>query len=178
MEPTLDIGDFILVNKFAYGLRLPVLGTKVMENDLPRRGDVMVFIPPNDKRYFIKRVIGTPGDVIEYRNKVLTINGKEQTMLAVQDAPMDFQQRDLFIEELNGVKHKTFNMPARFAMDFKVEVKPGHYFMVGDNRDNSSDSRHWGQVPEDHIVGKAFAIWMHWKDWGSIPSFDRVGKIQ
>lgn len=178
MEPTLDVGDFILVNKFTYGLRLPVTGTKVMENNLPQRGDVMVFFPPNDTRYFIKRVIGLPGDVIEYRDKVLTINGEEQVLESVKDAPLDFQQRNLFMENLGGVRHKTFHQPSRFAMDFRLTVEPGHYFMMGDNRDNSSDSRVWGLVPEERIVGKAFFIWMHWKNWASIPSFSRVGKIQ
>lgn len=178
MEPTLDVGDFILVNKYTYGLRLPVLGTKVVSNNTPQRGDVMVFFPPQDSRYFIKRVIGLPGDVIEYRNKVLTINGKEQALVEVKDAPMDYEERDLFQEDLSGVKHVSFHQPRRPAMDFRVTVDPGHYFMMGDNRDNSSDSRYWGQVPEERIVGKAVAIWMHWKDWTSIPSFSRVGKIQ
>ncbi len=177
MEPTLDVGDFILVNKYTYGLRLPVLGTKVVSINMPERGDVMVFFPPGDSRYFIKRVIGLPGDVIEYHDKVLTINGKEQALVAVKDAPMDYEERDLFQEDLNGVKHVTFHQPRRLAEDFRVTVEPGHYFMMGDNRDNSSDSRYWGQVPEERIVGKAVAIWMHWKDWKSIPSFSRVGKI-
>jgi signal peptidase I len=178
MEPTLDVGDFILVNKYTYGLRLPVLGTKVVDNNTPQRGDVMVFFPPQDSRYFIKRVIGLPGDVIEYRNKVLIINGQVQSLLAVTDMPMDYEQRDRFQEDLTGVQHAIFNQPSRPEMDFKVTVEPNHYFMMGDNRDNSSDSRLWGQVPEERIVGKAVAIWMHWKDWTSIPSFSRVGKIQ
>lgn len=178
MEPTLDVGDFILVNKYTYGLRLPVLGTKVVDNNTPQRGDVMVFFPPQDSRYFIKRVIGLPGDVVEYRNKVLIINGEEQGLDAVIDAPMDYEQRDRFLEDLSGVQHTIFNQPRRPVMDFKVTVEQNHYFMMGDNRDNSSDSRVWGQVPEERIVGKAVAIWMHWKDWTSIPSFSRVGKIQ
>ena len=178
MEPTLDIGDFILVNKFSYGLRLPVLGTRVVDIADPERGDVMVFFPPNDDRYFIKRVIGLPGDLIEYRNKVLSINGKVQTLTNVANAPMDFQQRDRFTEQLSGVEHTIFNQPRRPAQDFRYTVPARHYFMMGDNRDNSSDSRYWGPVPEERIVGKAFAIWMHWKDWSSLPSFSRVGQIQ
>jgi signal peptidase I len=178
MEPTLDVGDFILVNKFTYGLRLPVLGTKVVDNNVPQRGEVMVFFPPNDHRYFIKRVIGIPGDAVEYRDKVLSINGVVQQMDYVNDAPMDFEQRDLFMESLDNTLHKTYHQPQRSAVDFSVTVKPNHYFMMGDNRDNSSDSRFWGQVPEERIVGKAFAIWMHWKSWTSLPSFARVGKIQ
>ena len=177
MEPTLDVGDFILVNKFSYGLRLPVIRSKFIEIGDPERGDVMVFFPPNDDRYFIKRVIGLPGDVIEFENKVLRINGKVQKQMAVADAPMDFQQRDRFIEQLSGQEHAIFNQPRRPAQDFRYTVPEGHYFMMGDNRDNSSDSRFWGPVPADRIVGKAFAIWMHWKDWTSLPSFSRVGRI-
>lgn len=177
MEPTLNVGDFILVNKFTYGFRLPVLGTKVISMSLPQRGDVMVFIPPNDKRYFIKRVVGIPGDEIDYHNRTLTVNGIVQPIDFVKDAPIDLLGRDLYMETLNGVKHKVFNQPSHESKEYKGIVQPGHYFMMGDNRDNSSDSRYWGQVPEDHVVGKAFAIWMHWKDWTSLPSFSRVGNI-
>ena len=178
MEPTLDVGDFILVNKFSYGLRLPVLRTKFIDVADPARGDVMVFFPPHDDRYFIKRVIGLPGDVIEYRQKALFINGEPQTLNAVAGAPMDFQQRDRFVEHLGDVSHSLFNQPRRPAQDFRYTVPADHYFMMGDNRDNSSDSRFWGPVPKERIVGKAFAIWMHWKDWSSLPSFSRVGRIQ
>lgn len=178
MEPTLDVGDFILVNKFTYGLRLPLVRTRFIDIGEPQRGDVMVFFPPNDSRYFIKRVIGVPGDYIEYHNKVLYINGERQPQKPVQTTRMDFQQRDLALENLDGTEHYVYGQPRRPAGDFAVTVQPGHYFMMGDNRDNSSDSRVWGQVPEKNIVGKAFAIWMHWRDWGSLPSFSRVGRIQ
>ncbi len=178
MEPTLDIGDFILVSKFSYGLRLPVLRTKVIAIDEPVRGDVMVFFPPKDDRYFIKRVIGLPGDLIEYRNKTLWINGQPQVLSSEQYASLDFHQRDRFTEQLGNVRHSIFNQPKRSAQDFRYTVPAKHYFMMGDNRDNSSDSRFWGPVPEERIVGKAFAIWMHWKDWSSLPSFSRVGRIQ
>lgn len=178
MEPTLDIGDFILVNKFTYGLRLPVTNTRVVAVGEPQRGDVMVFFPPNDSRYFIKRVIGLPGDYIEYRDKVLYINGERQSQSAVQNSTMDFQRRDLMLEKLGQVEHYIYRQPRKAAGNFALTVKQGHYFMMGDNRDNSSDSRVWGLVPEQNIVGKAFAIWMHWKDWGSLPGFDRVGRIQ
>ncbi|CAA0100341.1 Signal peptidase I [BD1-7 clade bacterium] len=182
MEPTLDVGDFILVDKFSYGLRLPVTNTEILATGEPQRGDVMVFFPPNDDRYFIKRVIGLPGDVIDYRNKVLTINGVQQSQEELVNLKLDPNQRNLYREDLSGVEHKIYRTPrasdARYPVRFPVKVKPGHYFMMGDNRDNSSDSRVWGQVPEDHIVGKAFAIWMHWVDWSSLPSFSRVGLIQ
>ncbi len=178
MEPTLDIGDFILVNKFTYGIRLPVLRTQVIENNKPQRGDVMVFFPPHDDRYFIKRVIGVPGDLIEYNNKVLTVNGVRQDLDPVDTISLDPAQRDLFMENLDGKPHLVYHQPKKMGSPHKITVKSGHYFMMGDNRDNSSDSRFWGQVPEEKIVGKAFAIWMHWKDWGSLPSFSRVGKIK
>lgn len=178
MEPSLDIGDFILVNKFSYGLRLPVIRNKFIEIGEPERGDVMVFFPPHDERYFIKRVVGLPGDLIEYRDKVLFINGKEQSLSTVTDAAIDFQQRDRFVEQLGTVEHELYNQPRKVAQDFSYTVPQRHYFMMGDNRDNSSDSRYWGPVPEERIVGKAFAIWMHWKSWTSFPSFDRVGIIQ
>lgn len=178
MEPTLDVGDFILVNKFTYGIRLPVIRNKVIAMNEPARGDVMVFFPPHDKRYFIKRVVGLPGDVIEYRNKVLYINGEEQKQQPAKTDSMDIQRRSLLKEELGDVSHFTYHYDSRPVKNFKVRVKEGYYFMMGDNRDNSSDSRVFGLVPEENIVGKAFAIWMHWKDWASIPSFSRVGLIK
>lgn len=178
MEPTLDVGDFILVNKFTYGIRLPVIRSKVLSINEPQRGDVMVFFPPNDDRYFIKRVIGLPGDLIEYRNKQLYINGELQSQAEMTNAPMDFLQRDRMTEKLGSVEHQTFNNPRVPSRDVSVVVQPGHYFMMGDNRDNSSDSRVWGQVPEKNIVGKAFAVWMHWRDWKSLPTFSKVGLIQ
>ena len=184
MEPTLDVGDFILVNKFTYGIRLPVIRTRVIENHEPQRGDIMVFFPPHDDRYFIKRVIGLPGDLIEYRGKVLYINGKPQQLQSVTDVSTGFGRPYLFLENLEGKQHSVYHYPTETALGLRgnsthVEtVKPGHYFMMGDNRDNSQDSRVWGQVPEERIVGKAFAIWMHWKEWGDIPSFSRVGKIE
>lgn len=177
MEPTLDIGDFILVNKFTYGIRLPVTNTKVIANNEPQRGDVMVFFPPNDPRYFIKRVIGLPGDYIEYKDKVLYINGQRQEQQPLSAAPMDFERRDMLQENLDGRQHLVYHQPRRPPGDTAFVVREGHYFLMGDNRDNSSDSRVWGLVPEQNIVGKAFFIWMHWKDWKSLPSFSRVGRI-
>lgn len=178
MEPTLDVGDFILVNKYSYGLRLPVLRNKVISVGEPKRGDVMVFFPPNDTRYFIKRVIGTPGDRIEYKNKTLFINGQEQAQNTVKDAAMDMFRRQLLTENLGDRSHFIYHYGSRQQNNFAIEVPQGHYFMMGDNRDNSSDSRVFGFVPEDNIVGKAVAVWMHWKDWGSLPSFSNVGLIK
>jgi signal peptidase I len=174
MEPTLEVGDYILVNKFTYGVRLPVLGTKVWEVGEPQRGDVMVFFPPNDSRYFIKRVIGLPGDQVEYRHKVLYINGE----IAPQDLQMALPTEVLMTEHLGDVSHTIRTYPSRPYDDGIWNVPEGHYFMMGDNRDNSSDSRVWGTVPETNIVGRAFAVWMHWESLLSLPRFDRVGMIR
>lgn len=179
MVPTLRTGDFILVNKFAYGIRLPVARTKVIDIGEPQRGDVMVFFPPNDKRYFIKRVIGLPGDKIEYRNKVLYINGVEAKQELTAALPIKSPTYEIADEALGDVNHQIRkDMYIHRRDNFAITVKPGHYFMMGDNRDNSSDSRVWGFVPEENIVGKAFAKWMYWPDKGSLPSFSRVGGIQ
>jgi signal peptidase I len=186
MIPTLLVGDYILVNKFAYGIRLPVLGTKVFEVGEPERGDVMVFIPPHKDIYFIKRVIGLPGDEISYVNKVLTINGKRADQMLLAELPALNPQYQLKSENLLGTEHLIHNTIGAVSVmdntnnngDFTVTVKPGHYWMMGDNRENSSDSRDWGQESEEHIVGKAFAIWLHWPSVTQLPSLSRMGSIQ
>jgi len=178
MEPTLEVGDYILVNKFVYGLRLPVLRTRVLEMEEPQRGDVMVFFPPHlNKTYYIKRVIGLPGDVVSYRNKRLYVNDEPVPTDQLAVIPVGRSRYQLSQASLNGKTHLQQVNLLRPARDFTVTVKPGHYFMMGDNRDNSSDSRVWGQVSERDIVGKAFAVWMHWDSLFSIPSFSRVGSI-
>lgn len=177
MVPTLLVGDYILVNKFTYGIRLPVIRTKVLALNEPERGDVMVFFPPHmNDTYFIKRVIGLPGDTVSYRDKQLYVNGEKLQRQPADDPGLDPRYRieeELLADEAHIMQVDSL----RPAPDFTVLVKPGHYFMMGDNRDNSSDSRVWGQVPERDIVGKAFAIWMHWETFLSIPSFNRVGMI-
>jgi len=179
MVPTLEVGDYILVNKFVYGIRLPVLRTKVLDLSSPRRGDVMVFFPPHlNKTYYIKRVIGLPGDVVSYRSKRLYVNGEPVPVEPLAVVPEGRSRYQLGLAELEGDTHLQQVNLMRPGRDFTVTVKPGHYFMMGDNRDNSSDSRVWGQVSERDIVGKAFAVWMHWDSLFSIPSFDRVGGIQ
>jgi signal peptidase I len=181
MVPTLAVGDYILVNKFTYGIRLPVVRTKVFDINSPERGDVMVFFPPHkNDTYFIKRVIGLPGDTITYRNKQLFVNGEAVPMdsLAVVPDPARRTRIETLQEQMGEADHLIQWDHRRPGQDISVVVKPGHYFMMGDNRDNSLDSRSWGQVPERDIVGKAFAIWMHWDSFTSIPSFDRVGAIQ
>ena len=179
MVPTLQVGDYILVNKYTYGIRLPVLRTRVLALNEPQRGDVMVFFPPHmNDTYFIKRVVGLPGDKITYRDKVLSVNGKRVKLEPVAEFPDGASRYRLGLETLGEADHLMQINAMRPARDFSIVVKPGHYFMMGDNRDNSSDSRIWGQVPEKDIVGKAFAVWMHWDSLLSIPRFSRVGLIE
>jgi signal peptidase I len=193
MIPTLQIGDLILVNKYTYGVRLPVIHTKVLDIGSPQRGDVMVFrFPHNPSQDYIKRVVGLPGDKIEYFNRRLTING-----VPVPSKPADkyfeegrVQFYNQFIETLGGVEHRiilndgpgvpiqqgyqhTHPQACQYASPEGVTctVPPGHYFMMGDNRDNSEDSRFWGFVPEENIVGRAFFIWMNFGNIGRIGSF-------
>lgn len=181
MIPTLQIGDFILVNKFAYGIRMPVLNKEVIPVGKPQRGDVMVFFPPHaPETYYIKRVIGIPGDRISYNNHVLTINGnivpeKLGAMLPVGEPRLRLVTETIDGKEFTAYKHL---IPGSLSRRGTWEIPAGHYFMMGDNRDNSLDSREWGFVSEDAIVGKAFAIWMHWDTFFSIPSFSRASAIQ
>jgi len=177
MLPTLEVGDFILVNKFSYGLRLPVAGTKVVPIGDPQRGDIMVFKFPEDgKTNYIKRVIGVPGDIIQYRDKQLSINGQVIPETHIATLP----PLKLFEEQIGGVKHRLYEDQRRPNIEAEGEwrVPENSYFMMGDNRDNSNDSRFWGFVPDELVVGKAFAIWMQWKSLGSLPGFSRVGGIE
>jgi len=178
MLPTLQIGDFILVNKYHYGLRLPVLGTKVVSINEPERGDVMVFkFPENHKINYIKRVIGLPGDRIKYQNKQLFINDKLMAQTLVAQLPPASPRIQLLEEQLGEVNHSIYkNMAPAFDAGEWV-VPEGHYFMMGDNRDNSNDSRYWGFVPDQLVVGRAVLVWMHWDKFWSLPSFAHVGSI-
>jgi len=177
MIPTIKIGDFIVVNKFAYGLRLPVIGTKIFDVSDPQRGEIMVFIPPHENKYYVKRVVGLPGDTIRYDNKVLTINGEPVNKEYYSDVEIQYGENSLsgtlHEENLGAVSHFAQYIdlvPANRGRNSWI-VPPGHYFMMGDNRDNSMDSRVWGVVSEDKIVGRAFAVWMH-KDPGlNMPKF-------
>lgn len=181
MVPTLKIGDFILVNKFTYGIRLPVTRTKVLDINDPKRGEVMVFFPPHKPdTYYIKRIVGMPGDEISYINNELYINGAKMQQKIVKALPPGRPDRVWAIENLAGVEHQVLKdvVPSRLSVRGSWVVPEGHYFMMGDNRDNSSDSRAWGPVPESAIVGKAFAVWMHWPSLFSVPSFETVGSIQ
>ncbi|NCN69764.1 MAG: signal peptidase I [Rhodoferax sp.] len=193
MIPTLWVGDLILVNKFHYGLRLPVLNTKITEGTPPQRGDVMVFrYPPKPSLDYIKRVVGVPGDEVAYLNKRLTINGQPISTTAVpeffdEDTMRYFKQ---FEETLGDKPHRLLNddgrpafVPGADEFEFKsncrysieglvCKVPQGHYFMMGDNRDNSLDSRYWGFVPDKNIVGKAFFVWMNFGSLKRIGSFN------
>jgi signal peptidase I len=192
MVPTLLVGDFILVNKYTYGIRLPVANRKLIQIANPERGDVMVFRFPEDPSLdYIKRVVGVPGDRVEYRNKRLAINGTPVPVRQVDDylskERMQFSRR--FVETMNGLEHEILLdedapaavMPGRsfphagncnYNMSgLACTVPPGHYFVMGDNRDNSSDSRVWGFVPDDNIVGKAFFIWLNLNELGRFGSF-------
>lgn len=177
MEQTLLVGDFILVNKYTYGIRLPVWRDKIIDINQPERGDVMVFFPPHKDQYYIKRVVGLPGDLVEYKNKTLVINGEIQ-----KQTPISGKKRALFkqsIESLGAVEHNIqINTASQRNEDITVRVPDGHYFMMGDNRDNSQDSRFWGPVSEQRIVGKAVAIWMHKEPGWNLPTFNRAGSFQ
>ncbi|KJK01848.1 signal peptidase I [Pseudomonas sp. PDM18] len=193
MKPTLEVGDFILVNKFAYGIRLPVLDTKVIPVGDPQRGDVMVFRYPSDPNInYIKRVIGVPGDTIRYTSdKRLFINDQAVAESLVGEEPGTLGSVTLYQEKLGAVEHMIRKEMTRFRIEpgKQWKVPAGHYFMMGDNRDNSNDSRYWndpkipkdllGMVPDRNIVGKAFAVWMSWPDpkMRNLPNFSRVGVI-
>ena len=175
MLPTLVVGDFILVNKFAYGLRLPVIDRKVLAIGEPRRGDVVVFrYPPQPSIDYIKRVVGLPGDRIEYRSKRLYINGEQVQVSAIADSGGN-SDIDTYEEQLGEVLHAIQVTASRPTIDGGVIVPPGHYFVMGDNRDNSADSRVWGFVPDENLLGRAFMVWMS-LDFGDMAFYpERIG---
>lgn len=181
MMPTLLVGDFILVNKFAYGIRLPVLDTKVVEMGEPQRGDVVVFRFPQDPKVdYIKRVIGVPGDRVGYYDKVLFVNG--QRMAQEVDgtytgvgAGAVMTGAQLRTEQLGDLRHNILVRLGQPTVEGEFVVPPGQYFVMGDNRDNSNNSRYWGTVPEENLVGKAFLIWMNWDSENGGVSWSRLG---
>ena len=194
MKPTLDVGDFILVNKFSYGIRLPVIDKKIIEVGDPQRGDVMVFRYPSDPSVnYIKRVVGLPGDTVRYTSdKHLYVNGQLVAEQLVGVEPGTLGSAELYKEKLGEVEHMIRKEMSRYRAppDNEWTVPAGHYFMMGDNRDNSNDSRYWddpnipkdelGMVPDQNIVGKAFAVWMSWPEpkMSHLPNFSRVGLIK
>ena len=202
MRPTLEVGDFILVNKFVYGIRLPIIEQKIIPLGDPKHGDVVVFrYPLNPSQDFIKRVVGVGGDEVTYRDKQLTVNGKPwplkqdgsysyleglrfettQRLRETVDTGTGTKEHDIAWNPLAAAVYpqNVRAFPGRENCDynehgFTCRVPPGHYFMMGDNRDNSDDSRYWGFVPDDHIRGRAFFIWFNWDDISSL-AFKRVG---
>lgn len=193
MIPTLLVGDLILVNKFHYGIRLPVINKKIVANNDPQRGDVIVFRYPVDPRLdYIKRVVGVPGDEVTYVNQKLSINGQPVTGSAQGDYYDEESLRyaPQFSEKLGEIEHRILVDPRRQAYygsepkgfpmaqncrytaeGVSCKVPAGHYFVMGDNRDNSQDSRYWGFVPDENIVGRAFFVWMNFGNLGRIGSF-------
>lgn len=197
MVPTLQVGDLILVNKYQYGIRLPIINKKIVDIGNPQRGDVMVFkYPENMALDYIKRVVGVPGDTVTYRNKRLIVNGQPVSYKPLPDyldeETLSYSKH--LSEDLNGVAHQILNnprapsyvsnphdFPNRDLCTYDVEgftckVPAGQYFMMGDNRDNSLDSRYWGFVPDKNIVGKAFFIWLNLNNFPS--NLGRIGNFQ
>jgi signal peptidase I len=191
MKPTLLVGDFILVNKYTYGIRIPVINKKVIDLNPVKRGDVIVFRYPSDPSVdYIKRVVGTPGDVVQYKNKLLTVNNITVPVQAAgyySDQDLGYMRLPMFLEKLGEKAHSMMIIPTEAPVNlsqvrqfpyrdnceyndegFRCTVPPGHYFMMGDNRDQSADSRYWGFVPDDHIKGRAFLVWMNFGDFRRI----------
>ena len=202
MLPTLYVGDFILVNKYAYGIRMPISNNVVIPVDAPQRGDIMVFQYPVDKtQNYIKRVVGVPGDVIEYNKKVLTVNGQTYTQTKSDASTLNGNPERavsrfveagerthdiLTIGQAPAINPENSNLRERpnpacqHAADgssFKCTVPAGQYFMMGDNRDDSEDSRSWGFVPDENIIGRASAVWLHWDNFPSLSGLS-LGRAQ
>lgn len=183
LKPTLNVGDLILVNKYNYGIRLPVIHKKIFNMDEPKRGDIMVFrCPYNPSVDFIKRVIGLPGDHIKYLDKTLYVNGQKAPQQFVKDTTdrddsgimVNVRQKE---EDFLGIKHDIYQVADHPNDDFKEIVVPeGMYFVMGDNRDMSADSRYWGFVPDENIVGRARLIWMSWDGYDYKVRWNRIGK--
>ncbi|MEE8364295.1 MAG: signal peptidase I [Gammaproteobacteria bacterium] len=194
MMPSLLVGDFILVNKFAYGLRLPITHTRITRGEKPKRGDVAVFRYPEDETLdYIKRIIGLPGDHVSYYNRRLAVNGKplkikfshkyeglgdRNNMVEGSGCDKVGAECNVYYEKIGSTNHAVMTNPeVGFSFDGELFVPEGQYFVMGDNRDHSNDSRYWGFVPQKNLVGKAIMIWMHW-DWrsgGNGLDFSRLG---
>lgn len=181
MMPTLLVGDFILVNKFTYGFRLPVVHTKIIEMGRPERGDIVVFRYPKDPTVdYIKRIIGLPGDRVGYYHKQVHINGEpiKQTALGEYEGGGLWGAETLISEDLGSITHDILVRTGEpSSKEGEFTVPEGQYFVMGDNRDNSNDSRFWGTVPEANLVGKAFFIWMSWDSQKPGIAFNRLGTV-
>ncbi|MCG2634825.1 MAG: signal peptidase I [Gammaproteobacteria bacterium] len=176
MIPTLQVGDFILVNKFSYGIRFPLFNREILSLGQPQRGDVVVFrYPPEPEIDYIKRVVGLPGDRITYVNKQLHINGEPVVYEAIDEGqPFGINR---FVENFGAGGHRVQTYSDRGIRRFESVVPEGHYFVMGDNRDNSKDSRVWGFVPAENLVGKAFMIWMNWDSSATRVKWGRIGQM-
>jgi signal peptidase I len=183
MMPTLLIGDFLLVNKFTYGIRLPVINKKIIEINEPKRGDIVVFRFPKDPTVdYIKRIIGLPGDKVAYYNKQLYINDAPANQVSLGKYQGVGQGQDMtgsehLEENLTGVEHSILIRNESPTVEGSYVIPAGNYFVMGDNRDNSNDSRYWGTVPEENFVGKAFFIWMNWDLENKGIGFNRIGTV-
>lgn len=178
MIPTLMIGDFILVDKNIYGYKLPLTNYVLIENEEPSRGDVVVFkYPENTKINYIKRIIGIPGDEIIYRDKTLYVNGTKNELtkhIKHNYDPLEIADGVVYFENNHNKKYLILNQN-QAPFNFSYKVPEDMYFVLGDNRDNSNDSRYWGPVPKENLVGKAFFIWMFWNLDSHYNVFDRIG---
>ncbi len=182
LEPTVMPGDFIAVAQYAYGIRFPIGNAKIISTGEPKRGDIALFRwPKRPDIIFVKRVIGLPGDSIVYKNKVLYINGKEATQQFISKVVDENEwgyQRKVYLkeEDLDGIKHEIYvQQSGGETQDYDLIVPKGAYFMMGDNRDNSDDSRQWGFVPEKDLIGKAFVVWMSWDAEHHTIRWHRIG---
>ncbi|ASG68566.1 signal peptidase I [Francisella halioticida] len=187
MTPTLPVGDFIFVNKTAYGIRAPFSNETLINMSEPKRGDIVVFhFPVNPNVDFVKRVVGLPGDVISYKDKMLTINGKKLKYTNCDKNAVNYYNQSMSAgagdtictEDLDGIKHQVDWIESVKGNDFEnLKVPAGHYFVMGDNRDNSEDSRYWGFVPKKDLVGKAKLVWMSWDKIDKKFRWDQIGKV-
>lgn len=179
LEPTLLVGDFVATNKYIYGIRLPIIEKKIIDISSPKIGDIIVFRwTPDPTIDYIKRVIGVAGDVVEYQNKILKINGIEakQKFIKYTTDPSSGESVAEYLENLNGIKHKIFKKIDASSIDFKVTVPKNSYFVMGDNRDSSSDSRYWGFVNDENIRAKALITWFSWNSKDKAVRWNRIGR--
>ena len=181
MVPTLEVGDYLFVVRYPYGFRIPLTDTQIMSKQV-ERGDVAVFVYPEDKsKDYIKRIVGLPGDVIVYRDNKLSVNGKAMPLTEkgkrayfMADGSVDVS--GLYEENLGGVKHAVLRKEYSIR-DGEWTVPAGHYFALGDNRNNSRDSRFWGFVPQSYMVGRAAIIWWSWDSAKGSLRWDRLGQM-
>lgn len=185
MLPTLRVGDFILVNKFAYGLRIPLLGWELTEGKSPQRGDIVVFqYPPNPSVDYIKRVVATPQDTLAFRGNDVVVNkqvvpNKFVDWFSYRNSHGSVQQAKLFLEHVDSHPYRVIYTPNQSGrhISHAIRIPPEEYFVMGDNRDNSNDSRYWGTVPEENILGEAFLVWWSWDGWENAPRWQRLGTL-